>query len=81
MKFPIRRKLIYPEGILDNLEMEIENLKELAKDWNINRERLNRLRKAIKPVLEARNEVFDLPELDLSQVYCILRGSASTDAF
>ena len=46
MEFPIRHKLIYPEGILDNFEMEIENLRELTEDWNINRERLNRLRKA-----------------------------------
>ena len=68
MEFPIRRKLIYPKEILDNFEMEIENLKELAKDWNINRERLNRLRKAMDPVLEIRNAVFDFPELDLSQV-------------
>lgn len=68
MEFPIRRKLIYPEGILDNFEMEMENLKELTEDWNINRERLNRLRKAIEPVLEVRNETFDFPELDLSHV-------------
>ena len=68
MEFPIRHKLIYPEGILDNFEMEIENLRELTEDWNINRERLNRLRKALEPVLEARNEALDFPELDLSHV-------------
>lgn len=68
LDFPIIHKLIYPKKVLDNLEKEIDDLKQLTNDWNMNRERLNRLRKAMEPVMQIRSQAFDFPELDASQV-------------
>ena len=64
-QFPIHRREVFPKEILDDLEYVLKKNEVVQRDWNVNRERFNELRKAATPILEIRMKICDFPELDL----------------
>ena len=50
---------------MDDLEYVLKKNEVVQRDWNVNRERFNELRKAATPILEIRMKICDFPELDL----------------
>lgn len=65
MKFPIIEDEKIPTELLKNLENVMRENSEILKDWNKNRERFQKIKEALDPVLDARGKFFDMPELDL----------------
>ncbi len=68
LKFPLIRVISFPEKLLDELEMTINENINITDNWNLNRERFNLLRKSLNPVLEIRDKAFDFPELKLEAI-------------
>lgn len=68
IKLPVIRTISFPKEMLDKLENIIEYNKEISDNWETNRNRLKLLSKALDPILEIRNQAFDLPDLNFSEI-------------
>ena len=66
--FPITHTIKYPAELLEQLEKAIKDNSAISENWSENRLRYNRLKEALEPVLDVRNEAMDFPTLNLSSV-------------
>lgn len=68
LKFPIiHEEKITPE-LLDELEHVIHENSQITPDWNMNREKYNRIQKALNPVLTEREHSFDFPYINIENI-------------
>lgn len=68
ISFPIIHEEIISNNLLDKLERTNEECSQISYDWNINREKYNKIQKALDPVLDERMHSFDFPDLNLEYV-------------
>lgn len=61
---PITRATKYPSKYLSDLRNTIAET-AVVGSWEENRRSLNRLKAALKPIMDIRNDVFDFPSLKL----------------
>lgn len=66
-KLPIMTQIIYPIDVLDNLEKVIETCKVNTCDYNEAKKEFNKLRNALKPVLDIRDAALDLPNISIQK--------------
>lgn len=66
--FPITHTIKYPTELLSMLEKSIKENSAISENWNENRLRYNRLKEALEPLMNIRNEAMDFPELDLNHI-------------
>jgi len=63
-QLPIVRTVQFPSDLLDDLERAIKENCEISHEWKENSRRIENLRCALQPILDARDKALALPELD-----------------
>lgn len=66
--FPIEACTEYPKEMLDNLQKVIEECKPYSDDYKTNHHEFEKLREALKPVMQIRDEALDLPNININKI-------------
>ncbi len=68
IKLPIVRTITYPDKLLKNLQNALNENEEKSNSWIVNFEKFEKLKKALKPILEIRDKALALPDIDISEM-------------
>ncbi|QHI71044.1 helix-turn-helix domain-containing protein [Aminipila terrae] len=63
--FPIEASAIYPIEMLDNLQEVINECKPHSGDYYADNIEFKKLREALKPIMQIRDEALDLPDIKI----------------
>lgn len=81
--FPIEASTEYPKEMLDNLQMVIDECKPYSGNYESDKVEFEKLRKALKPILQIRDEALDLTDINMvptnitvKRVYLNMRAEA-----
>lgn len=66
-KLPIVAKTVYPEEMLDQLECAIRECPGCSNNYKKDKMEFDKLKAALRPVLEIRDNALDLPNIDLKK--------------
>ena len=68
LKFPIIHEVKISPELLDELERSLCDNNQISPEWNINKDRYNRIQKALKPVLDEKMHSFDFPDINMNNI-------------
>lgn len=68
IKLPIVRTITYPDKLLKNLQNALNENEEKSNSWIVNFEKFEKLKNALKPILEIRDKALELPDIDISEI-------------
>ncbi|PPK45261.1 helix-turn-helix domain-containing protein [Clostridium algidicarnis] len=66
--FPIEASTEYPKEMLDNLQKVIDECTTYSGDYESEKVEFEKLREALKPILQLRNEALDFPDININML-------------